>query len=172
MFLLFISRENTSVAVVVRGCTAEYRGSSVEVCLHMFPSLVIADRLMLPIVLAYWPSFSSLSRSRSSHGTPADCCCIGLSLLILLPAVVIWRRAARLGNSPALCRARPFLRRGPASSKSSWSGIRASGRPASPTAFVPGSSPRKQRPRSAWTSGRGWWRSTARKSRCVHCSRL
>lgn len=73
-------------------------------------------------------------------------------------SVRIWRRAARRVDSPALWRARPFRRRGPASLKSSWSETRVSGRLASPTASVPASSPRKQRPPSGWTSGRGWSR--------------
>lgn len=87
----------------------------------------------------------------------AGCCWTRSSLLVLHPALVIWLIAARRENSQLLSQARPFLLRGLASSKLSSSEIRESGRPVLPTASAQGSFPRKQRPRSGWTSGRGWW---------------
>lgn len=84
-------------------------------------------------------------------------CCTRRSLLFLHPAVVIWRIAGRRENSRLLWAALSFLLRELASLKSSSSEIRASGRPVSPTASAQGSFLRRQRPRSEWTSGRGWW---------------
>lgn len=50
-------------------------------------------------------------------------------------------------------------------SKCWWSETPGWARPASHTASAPGSSPAEWRPPSAWTSARGFWMSTERKSR-------